>query len=590
MNKLFYIAKRGLMLACLGLGTISANAATFTAVTSGNFSSSATWGGTAPSQMITSDIVVIPSNITVTLDQNATFSGVLATLVVNGTLVSSQNEDLVVSTGSLSGNGTIEVDSMSIGLASGFGFTGAIDADKFTSTGANVSSAATVMVNNSLYLTGGILNLVSGNISLGSNATIYVNGGSINQNGGTINLTSAYNVHYMSSVNVMSGLELSGTGIMNVDVDMGSGASLMLTSDMDVYGMLTLHAGMLDLNGNDLNLMGNANINTTGSGTITAGSGSNINVSTANSINGSLNFTAGGNTVNNFTLNMGNSSNSVKLGGNLIVNGTLDLQSGRLDAGTHNVMIAIGGSVMNGSSSGYVMTGIGGSLTMHLVASASNMYYIGTSAGYYPATVTANSGSASGDVSVSVNTDVFVNGMNGATLSSDQPLVNNTWYVSSTNTSNIDLNLDVMWNTAAEVHGFNRNTAYISHYVNGGWDASATASATTTTNGMFKLSRNNITSLSPFAVMDEKAVVTGVNEAQVTNVFDIYPNPATDVAIFSTGRAAHILISDLSGQVMKTFDIVPGKNDVAIDMLASGVYAVQVVGNGFVYTTKLVKQ
>ncbi len=592
MKKIFYVAKKGLMLASMGIGlfSMSASATTFTAVASGNFSSSATWGGVAPSQVTTSDVVIVPANITVTLDQNATFDGLLATLVVNGTLVASQNEDLVINTGSLSGNGTIDVDSMSMGLASGFGFTGAITADKFTSTGATISSAANVTVNNSLYLMGGVLNLLSGNIMMGNNATIYVNGGSVTQNGGTLNLTSAYNVHYMGSTNTTSGLELLGTGIMNIDISLGSGASLMLTSDMDVYGMLSLNSGVLDLNGHDLNLMGNANINTMGSGTIKAGSGSNIMVATANSVNGSLNFASGSNTVNNFTLNMGNSSNSIKLGGDLMVKGTLDLQSGILDADAHEVTVDIAGSVSNGSSSSYVMTGIGGKLTMHLAASGSNMYHVGNANGYYPATVSANNGSASGYVSVGVNTNVYVDGMSGATLSADQPLVNNTWYLSSTTTTNIDLNLDLMWNSGAEVNGFNRNTAYISHYTNGAWDMSTATAATTTTNGMFKISRSNITSLSPFAVMDEKAVTTSVNDIPVANNFNIYPNPVSDMATFVSSSDAQVIISDLSGRVLKTLSVHAGENKVPLAILPSGLYAVQVTGNDYTYTGKLVKQ
>jgi len=590
MKKLFYIVKAGLVATCLGVFAGQADATTFTAVASGNFSSAATWGGAAPPQMVSTDVIVIPSNLTVTLDQSVTFNGLLASLVVNGTLSSAQNEDIVLQLGTFSGSGTINVDSMSLGLSSGFGFTGTINADKFTSIGVNMSSSANVNISGSLYLASGILNLAAGNVMMAANSTVIVSGGSLMQSGGALNLTNAYSVKYMGSSNTTAGFELSGAGLKDIDISVVQGASVMLSSDLEINGMLMLHSGMLDLNGNDLTFMADGDLMASGGGMITSSSASSIVINATNGLAGTLMFSTGGNTMNNLTINLGNSGSDVMLGGDIVVDGTLSLQSGRLDAGMYDVMLSSGASISGGSATSYVVTGVGGSLTMQLAAGNTNMYAVGTAAGYAPASVMANSGAATGYVSVGVNPDVYVNGMSGATLSSDQPLVNHTWYVSSTATANIDLNLEVMWNANAEINGFNRNTAYISHYTNGAWDASAVASASTTTNGMYKLSRNNVTSLSPFAVMDESAVVTGVNDIPVTNILEIYPNPVADVAVFSIGRDADITISDLAGRVMTTLHLVAGKNEVAVDNLPAGIYAVRVYGDGYIYKTKLVKQ
>ena len=195
MKKLIYLLKNtGLAVACLGMFSTSANAATFTAVASGNFSSTATWGGIAPSSIVLNDVIIIPANITVNMDQNQVFTGVLASLVVNGTLNGGAGKSLVMGSGSFTGNGTIDVDSMALGLTSGFGFTGNLTADALSTTGASVATAATVTVNNSLYLSSGILNILSGSINLANNSTIVVSGGSVSSNGGTLGLGNNFNV------------------------------------------------------------------------------------------------------------------------------------------------------------------------------------------------------------------------------------------------------------------------------------------------------------------------------------------------------------------------------------------------------------
>src|SRR5438034_11239704 len=78
----------------LVIANVSVSAATFTAAVSGNWSSSVTWGGSAPSFNITIDQVTIPVGINVTLDNNLTVSGSLASVNVMGTLSSSSSVSL----------------------------------------------------------------------------------------------------------------------------------------------------------------------------------------------------------------------------------------------------------------------------------------------------------------------------------------------------------------------------------------------------------------------------------------------------------------------------------------------------------------
>jgi len=70
-------------------------AATYTATTSGNWSSAGTWGGTAPSFNITgADVVIIPLGIAVTLDGNLIVNNAAASLTVAGSLTGTYCDDV----------------------------------------------------------------------------------------------------------------------------------------------------------------------------------------------------------------------------------------------------------------------------------------------------------------------------------------------------------------------------------------------------------------------------------------------------------------------------------------------------------------
>jgi len=654
----------------------SAKALTYTAVASGDFNSTTTWGGVAPSGNITADVVVIPSGITVTLNTDETFSG-LASLTVNGTLTSGANNTALVMTGgTLTGSGSINVDSMALGLVAGFTYTGSIMAQNLTSLAATIGTAADITVNGNLYLNSGLLNINAGMLTMAANGTIDISGGSLSVGGtGMLMLDSSYNVTYSGSASVNGGLELSGSGLNNVTVNLASG-SLTLTSDLAMNGDLTLTSGNLILNNNDLTLGLNGNFSASGTGTINAGAnsnitinsmtglsgalrfgvgnntvnnlninlgntsanvslggdltingtltlnqgtltlnnndltfavngnvaasgtgsivstaGSNITVTSNNSFTGGLNFSATGNTVGNLTINMGNNTSTVNLGSNLTVNGTLALTSGMLNVGTHNLSIAASGNVSGGLASSYVITSNGGTLTMNLLANGSQTFQVGTMMHYAPITVSANTGSASGDLSVMVDDSVYANGNTGLNLTNASSLVDATWFLSSTASTGLDLKLQPMWSANMELNAFDRTNAHIAHYTNSAWDVSANASATTAVNGMFTLSRDHVTSLSPFAVADQASGLN-VNQLASNHNADIslYPNPATDVVYFNApSKASSITVYDVSGRMVKTMS-ANADNSVPVSELTPGYYSVQIQGQDYTATQHFVKQ
>ncbi len=569
----------------------SASADTFTAIASGNFSNPTTWlSGTVPPSVLSTDAVIIPSGITVTLDQNQQVNGSLSNLMIDGTLTSSASSanSLVLMAGAISGGGSLNVDSVVLGLAAGFGFTGTINTHKMVSLGSTLSSHATIYVSSALELRNSIFALNSGTLSLGSGATIIISGGTISTGGGgMLSLTNSYNVLYKNNA-AITGIELSGSGLTNIEVNVPSSSAVSLGGDLTVKGMLTLTSGTLNTNNHDLAFAGNANVSASGSGTISSTSITNISFTSSSSFSGGLRFSSTGNTVNNLIVNLGNNSSSVMLASDLKVNGMLSLQSGRIDIGGN--ALVVNGSVFGGSSNSFVITGQSGRLVMSLGAGVTNMYHIGTAGNYAPAMVQGNTGSATSMIGVGVNTSVFSEGTanNGVDLSQSQALVNATWFVTSDASANLNLNLKTMWTAGMEVNGFDRTQLYLSHYTNANWDASAIIGASTEAGGMYSAHRDNITSLSPFAVMGKNAVTTSIGTVtSANNGFSVYPNPAINT-ITLPGSYNTAKIYSMNGTLVKAATIA--HNTISVSELPSGYYTILATNNNSTATTSFIKQ
>jgi len=573
---------------CTVLCFITCKATTFTAVASGNFNAAATWGGAAPTSTISSDIVIIPSGITVTLTSDETFSGT-SSLTVNGTLTSSTYvSGLIMTSGILAGNGTITVDSLALGLTSGITYTGSMTAQKATSLGITISTAANITIAKVLHLLSGALSLSSGSVGISSGAMIEIGGGTLSASGsGSLNLNSTYDVSYING-SATAGAELSGSGLRNITVNVPGNISL--SANLTENGTLILTAGSLALNSHDLIFGASGDLAASGSGTLSSNSSSSIIINTAAGLTGVLRFANSGNTVNNLTINMSNSSSSVSLGSDVNVNGQLSLQSGKIRLGSNNLTLTAGSTVVGGSANSYVVTDASGTLTRHIAASGSGSFYVGTTTNFAPITITDASGSASGDVGINVIDMVYANGTTGVVLSASQPLVSATWFVTNTATGSLNYTMQAMWSAGMEVNGFNRGQAYISHYTSGAWDLQA-YSAATASGSMYALTRTGITSLSPFTVADKDAhMTTGISTVPINNdAFVVYPNPASTTLYFNANAdIKHISIYDLMGRMVKSEDVK--NNSISIGNLPVGSYNIRLTSTNITFTKQFVKQ
>lgn len=380
------------------------SAATFTAVASGNWSSSATWaGGTAPGMLSANDVIIIGSAFTVNLDQNVEIDGLLSTLQVDGTLSSSNSSDLMLTQGTLLGAGAITVDELEFGTLAIVTYTGNITANSFTAAAASITLATNLVVTQTLNLTSGSLIVgTGGTLSLQNNSSIIVDGGTLNVAGsGVLSLTGNYNVVYNGS-STSTGLELSGSGLDDVTISLDNASqSVTLSNNLTVNGSLNIQGGQMNTGGNDVTLNGGFNVS--GSGSITSSNGSDFTL--GGSTGGSLAFSSTGNNVNNFTINLPGSA-VVNLNSDLNITGSLNNTSGTLDI--TDIDLAITGNI---TGNGTIRSNANSSLVLDGNASITGMLNI--------ATTGSTTGGIIGDLeidlangtTVMLGTDLTVNGM-----------------------------------------------------------------------------------------------------------------------------------------------------------------------------------
>jgi hypothetical protein len=642
-------------------------AATFTAVASGNWSSSVTWGGAIPAVNNLIDQVTIPEGITVTMDSDMTLNGITSQINVMGTLNSTPGRSFNVIIGSLSGSGTIVTHHIEFGTGATLFFSGTLNTNIFRTTAAGLQSSANMMINDQLELTAGTMSIQSGGtLSLASGATIHRSGGQLILNGGNLNLGSNYHVRY-SSANT-TGIEISGSGLKDVTIDPGAGNTVYLNSYLIVAGTLTMSSGTMDLNTN--NLMISGNVAASGTGNISSTDDSNISIATTSSLSGSLRFHPSSHEVNNFVVNVGNgnqasfsgtlnvrgilslasgalwlnagelhimgsiatggsgsisstsasnsririttsaspggvirftagsntlddfevniaNSGSITVASDLNVDGTLNLTAGYISMGNNMLTVGTAGIINGGSSSAHVKLGATGSLNRQAVIVTGVLYPIGTGTAYLPAKVTLNAGSSTGMIRVGVRSNVYANGLSGIDISATQAMVDATWDVASSITSNLNMDLEVMWSAAAEVNGFNRNVSYISHYTDNAWDLSTTGTATTLSGGMYSRTRTNIASLSPFAVFDASTTLSTkeLNELAI----EVYPNPTNDKILFSNVDFAKgplsVDIINIYGQSVASYELTESNSYIPVNQLPKGNYYIQLNSN-YIHSVK----
>lgn len=332
--------------ACL---LISGAANAFTAVTSGAWSSAATWGGTAPGPNVSGNDIIIPAGITVNLDMDVTFTGLLNNFNVSGSLTGASNGVTMVS-GSLIGNGTLSIMRLQFNSVSTAAFSGTMNVARLVNSSLSLGLVAIANISDSLVLQAGSLMLnTNSNLTMLTGSTIRVNNGTIGIGGGLFSSGNNYNVVYVGTSKT-SGIELAGNMLQNVTVNLNSNSeTITLNGNTSVANNLNLMMGKLSLNGRKLTVSGDLMMST-GTAFI-SNSSSELEIAGSGTLTSGLGFDQGNATINNLTINRNNGTvrlyGALNIAGNLnLGNGNFSLESGSTLTMNSNSKIWIGGGML----------------------------------------------------------------------------------------------------------------------------------------------------------------------------------------------------------------------------------------------------
>jgi hypothetical protein len=395
---------------------------------------------------------------------------------------------------------------------------------------------------------------------------------------------NSYNVEYMGAISRTVGIEANGSGLNDIKVNYDNvNLGVALSGNLTINGKLDMVNGHLVMNGQNLVLNGtfSQNMNATFAGNPVSELTLNMNAASTTTLY--FDNTSGpNNTLSRLTMNISGVSD-VMLGSQLTIRNELRFIKGKAMLSNNDLIIESTASITGYDNLHYVVTSSTGSgrLQMNVIAGGSYVIFpVGTSNNYSPAQIQQTSAATTGNIMIRTINQVYTAGYTGWDNSGSSPVVGRTWLIEAGSGVTANMNMKLGWVAAAELNGFNRNTAMIRHYTNGSWDTDVTAAATAGANGTFELGRTGITSLSPFAVADASAPVGIKNNKGGSIGFEIYPNPAKDVLILETAATMQgykYEVIDVTGKLVKagTTDQTSFMVDVA--SLKPGYYFIKVI-------------
>jgi hypothetical protein len=378
---------------------------------------------------------------------------------------------------------------------------------------------------------------------------------------------------------------MTGAGLNDVTLDLdASSGTVVMDEAYTVTGDLHLISGTLDLSGNDLTLQGD--IETTSEGWLMADNTADLTIEAPVSLTDTLNFSSTGGNLFALNINIANGG-TVMIGSDLKVN-ELNFTNGSIIMVDRSLELASDGTMSGIDENSYVMIEEGGSFVATVPSGGEFIWFpVGTTDDYSPAMIQLNSGTTS-KFEVNVTDGVWSEGTSGMDLSEGTPVVDRTWNISSDAGSSTNMDLKLQWSGNMEVNSFDRTDAYISHYINNMWDVETSTSAVTTADGMYEITREAITSLSPFAITETGSELA-IEENSI--IAGIYPNPVNDkltVNLKAAGTQVELL--DAYGKVISTTISTGDSMQLDFTGMPVGFYFVRATSGSFVSTQKVVKQ
>jgi hypothetical protein len=484
-------------------------------------------------------------------------------------------------------------------LSSYLNFSAGSSIGLFEHTGgiAGIVSPLTIAANGMIKLGDGHFQLrPGGNIIMGNNANVRIVDGHFDEDGGSFTGVQSYNVQYYGQTH-FTRVELTGPGLMNITINQSASTNRMkMAQDITLPGTLTILNGGLSLEGYDLRL--NGAFDQAPNTFVVGDSTSAIYLNMVSSVYDTLYFDAQNpNHIRLDTLVVNIPAGSVfTLGTDAKIYNSLRMNSGRLRILQYDLEMKQGSNITGYSDTRYIITADTGTLIRYIPQSAVAVVYpIGVMFDYSPTAVQQTSAGSSGMFGVRVANGVYDQGMTGNNYSNTYSVVDRTWFMHATDpNTTVNMNMTVGWQVGSEFNGFNRNSAWVSHYGTS-WDVQPTGSATVGLYNTYELSRSGITGLSPFAVFDNMGPLSVPGPEPVTGV-SIYPNPVTDFVTLNVDNSANAVyryeIFDATGKLVMSFENSEAQNTIDMTAFENGYYLVKVtnLSDNTYRTEKVVKQ
>ena len=285
---------------------------------------------------------------------------------------------------------------------------------------------------------------------------------------------------------------------------------------------------------------------------------------------------------------------------NAMINGNVNLVTGNLDLygyalmnnnakitlNTNDLNLKGANSSLVGSSTSHVVTNGTGKVTIEKMNTLRGtvLLPIGTGTSYHETGILNNG--TSDTFSVRVENGVasnYVGETQGTAIT--EKAVNTTWHIGETTPGGSDVALTFRWNASQELANFNRNTAKIGHFNGSGWDMLTSALSGS---GPYTLQTNNVSSFSPFIVVNEELLSS--NQFENANDFMVYPNPSNGnftIQVSDSFIGSKAVIYNLLGQSIKAFSIDEVNQNTNLE---KGVYLLQIQKGNQVSTKKIIIQ
>ncbi len=371
-----------------------------------------------------------------------------------------------------------------------------------TSRFINANSGTQPGLEGAYSLTGGTIEFNGSNVGVGTTQTIRGNQTSpvINRTYFNIDVTGtnvgASNANFAVGTGGTMTVKTGASFVMTDQTISGAGSFITETGSTFGYGAV-------------------AGINTTGAtGNIQTGTRTFNAAATylLRGVNDMATGTALPASVLNLTANL-SATRTATLTNATTVTGALTLTQGHIGLVNNDLTLdPTTGSLVGGSAASYVQTANSPTATGELVRRVANtntdvLFPVGTTT-YTPVLVKQALTATADDFRARVFGGARDGGLTGTAETTD--VVNRTWMVDETTAGNANATITLQWNTADELlPSFDRTKCTVVHYEGTEWtnvlrDYTA---ATTVSAGVFRRSRANITSFSPFAVQDYEQVL-----------------------------------------------------------------------------------